>query len=142
VIIVNNMEDKKSLIKLAYEAGFNNIHDLVGGTTWLIGTLMSDKYEIIMFRGNDDAKTKPTEDPKRQTVIDMGTVDVFGIIDPYEYNSCALYRLRRQELIEAKRRFEKQPLNCWVSLDNQELLYRGEEAVAVIEGLAKSRQSS
>ena len=101
---------------------------------------MSDKYEIIMFKGNDDIETQPTEDPKRETVTDLGTVDVLGIIDPYEYDSCALYRLKRRELIDAKGRFEKQPLNCWVSLDNQKPLYTGREAVGVVRGLISARK--
>jgi|TARA_Y100000310_G_C20624760_1_gene785255 hypothetical protein len=134
------MSDKKSLVELAYRAGFNNLHGMAGGTTWLIGTIMSDKYEIIMFRGNDDMKTQPTDDPNRQIVTDKGTVDVFGIVDPYEPDSCALYRLRTQDLLEAKRRFESQPLNCWIGLDKKESLYKGDEAVAIVKGLASVRE--
>ncbi len=129
------MPDKKSLVKLAYEAGFNNIHDLAGASTWLIGSIMSDKYKIIMFRGNDDLKTQ--QDNSCRRIVDAGTVDVLGIVDPYEYDSCALFRLRVSRLIEAKRRFENQPLNCWISLDNKEPLYGGQEAAAVLEGLSR-----
>jgi len=131
------MSDKKSLVKLAHEAGFNNIHDLAGASKWLIGTVMSDNYEIIMFRANDDMKTLPTENPDREKVIDFGSVDVFGIVDPYEDNSCALYRLKFSDLIEAKGRFEKQPLNCWVSLDNQKPLYNGKEAIGIVNSFIK-----
>ena len=130
---------ENSLIKLAQKAGFNNLHSLPGLTNWLIGSIMSDDYEVFYFRQNNDMKTIPI-DQNSERVIEPGTVDVFAIKDPYEHETCALYRLNRKELDEKISNKLKEPLNSAVGIDKRNPLYKGREAVGVLDGLAKSRE--
>ena len=41
------MSDKKSLVDLAQEADFYNTISFPSVTSWVNGTVMSDKYEIL-----------------------------------------------------------------------------------------------
>ncbi len=127
------MEDKKSLVKIAHEARFENILSLVGLSTGLIGSIMSDDFQSIYFRLNGDYKTA-----ENNVVTDMGTVDVLGVKDPYDYETCKLYRLERRELIEKRERFVSEPLNCSVNLDHKKSLYSGNQAVEVLKAYAKT----
>jgi hypothetical protein len=120
-----------SLITLAQEAGFNNMHDMSGLTHWFNGTIMSDKFEVLYFRGHDGETTEPTGEGKER-VVDGGTVDIFGIVDPYDYDSCALYRFRADELRDVRRR---EGMSSAIWIDKRDPMYRGEQAVAIVSSL-------
>lgn len=126
--------ESSSLVKIAQQAGFSNLHDLAGVSTCFIGSIASDVYETIYFRKNEDIKTGP-KNPETGgfPVTDMGTVEVFGIVDPYDYDSCALYRLDARELLDANQRKVSEPLNSVVTLEHKTALYKGRQAVEVLK---------
>ena len=70
-------------------------------------------------------------------VTNLGTIDLFAIIDPYNHRDCALYGLKKEELMEKKQLAES--LNSAINIDKREPLYSGLEAVRIIEGMSKTK---
>ena len=78
-------KDRLSLTKLAYDAGFFNIHDRWGQTSALLGALTSNDYEMFYLSKN---------------VQEDGSIEILAVVDQYDHKSCALYRLNRELLKE------------------------------------------
>tara|TARA_Y100000034_G_C6794365_1_gene355915 strand:+ start:547 stop:966 length:420 start_codon:yes stop_codon:yes gene_type:complete len=116
---------EESLTAIAYKAGFKNLHDLAARFSHLMGSVMSDNFEILYFRHVDS------------DVEDLREIDIFAVVDPYEYDSCALYRLYESSLMESLG--GKGNLNPGVgglNIDKRAPLHTGPIAVDVLESYA------
>lgn len=112
----------ESLTAIAYKAGFKNLHDLASQVgACLMGSVMSDEFEIIYFLARDEE-----------------SIELFGVREQSDPRTCALFRIKREYL-------EKYiggngiclPGRGGVNLGKQIPLYRGQTAVDILESYAK-----
>lgn len=113
---------KKSLIKIAEEAKFYTIHGVGSQSVGLVGCATSDIFNIIYFNLFPEEK-----------------IEIFGIVDPLDYKTCALYILDIGEVRKRmKGNFVREYNKGGIFLDNQKPLYKGERAANVLEAYAKT----
>lgn len=112
----------ESLTAIAYKAGFKNLHDLASQVgACLMGSVMSDEFEIIYF-----------------LVRDESDVELFGVREQSDPRTCALFRIKREYL-------EKYiggngiclPGRGGTNLDKQTPLHTGQTAVDVLKSYAR-----
>lgn len=118
------MSDKpRSLVDIANEAKFDNVHNRMSQVGFLMGSVMSDKYNSIFVTA----------------VGSLPEIEIFAIVDPYDYESCALYKVKRDYL-------EKHiggngvcnPGRGGTNIDKEEPRYQGIEAVNAMEAYARN----
>jgi len=119
------MVKRKSLVKIAYEAEFYNLHDRGTQVLHLGGSIISEKFELIYL--------KPLNN--------MEDVEVLGVEDPFNYKTCALYRLKREKLDK----WIGGNGNCYpgaggINLDKEGPLFNGDMAVRVLIDYAKLKK--
>ena len=115
------MAKKKSLTDIAYEAGFQNISCRASQASHLMGSVMSDNFECIYFKCV----------PKKH-------VEIFGIVDQYDYEFCAIYRIDRDYL----KRYVGGDSMCnpgagGINIDKEEPVFKGKMAVDIIQVYVK-----
>jgi len=111
-----------NLSQLALNAGFDNLHSLGSQCKHLMGSVMSDKFEIIYLRESETETVPPT-------------MEVLGVVNPHEPKTCALYRLEETEL-------RKYSDKGGINIDKQTPFYTGSAVVGILERLAKANKSS
>jgi len=121
------MTNKESLTDIAYAAGFRNLHDRASQCSKLIGSVMSDKFEILYFMRKED---------KRKEELNF---EIFGVVNPFEHDTCGLFRLNEAYL----RRWiggngERTPGGGGINIDEQ-LVVSGQTAVDMLLSYAKQQ---
>ena len=104
---------EESLTAIAYKAGFKNLHDTASLWAGLLGSVVSDEFEMIYFLSREDQK-----------------VDIFGVVEQSNPQNCALYRFERSELERSSR--DNLAIRV-INIDRSEPLHTGQTAVAVLE---------
>ena len=115
-------EKLESLFDIANGAVFDTLHSRVSQIIHLMGSVMSDRYHALFFR---------TDDPR---LSKAGLVEIFGIVDPYDYDTCALYTVRREYLEKYIGGNDScNPGAGGVNIDKEETTFIGKDAVVIIE---------
>ncbi len=115
---------EESLTAIAYKAGFTNLHDLASQVgVALMGSVMSDGFEMVYFR-----VIKGEEE----------MVELFGVREQNDPESCALFRVRREYLNEyIGGNGTCLPGQGGVNLDRMTPLHKGQVAANVLESYAR-----
>src|SRR3989344_1344095 len=109
----------ESLTAIAYKAGFKNLHDLASHSSCLMGSVVSDKFEMIYFLPRSDQ-----------------TVDIFGVREQSDIGTCALYRFGRREL-DGSIGGNNPPGRGGIFINKRSPLHTGQTAVDVLESYAR-----
>ena len=109
----------ESLTAIAYKAGFKNLHDLASHSSCLMGSVVSDEFEMIYFLLRPDQ-----------------TVDIFGVREPSDIETCALYRFERREL-DGSIGGNNPPGRGGIFINKRSPLHIGQTAVDVLESYAR-----
>ena len=117
--------NKVDLTGLAYKAGFNNVYDAicVSSSRWpnVIRALNSSQFEMIYFLTRNEDRV----------------VEVFGVREQIDSESCALFRVEVDRLDDSLLLYEMPERYKGVSLEKSTLLHRGQTAVDVLESYAR-----
>ena len=117
------------LTALAYKAGFTNLHDMASWGACLIGSILTDEFEMIYFLLGDYKEHQ--------------TVDIFGVREQSNPETCALYRFERNDLERSVGLGNERhsPGRGGINLSKRDPLHTGQTAIAVLEAYANAEET-
>ena len=115
---------KKSLIELANDAGFANINSRASQVSHLMGAVMSQKFESIYFRVREEDR-----------------VEILGVVDPRDRDSCALYSVQRTHLDRyIGGNGQCNPGIGGFNIDNEHPMHVGKTVVSILKSYAEDNK--
>jgi len=115
------MVENESLTEIANKAGFFNLHSRPIQLMGLMGSIMSDKFEVLYVKG-----------------VSKEEIDVFGIQDQHNFETCAIYRLNFETLYHwLGGAGECNPGRGGVNIDKEKPLYEGQQALDILKTYIK-----
>lgn len=118
---------KKSLVEIAQKAGFTNIHYTT--VRWCVlkpNFIFSDKFEIIYYKSETENEVlKKYSEKINFKLPPLGTLNIFGIKEPFNYEKCALYKFEIKDIINYRQEEE-------INLDKFLPFCKGKEAVNIL----------